>query len=349
MDRVPLSVLDLSPVGSGQSSGDALRASGRLARHVEALGYQRYWVAEHHAMPAVASTTPAVLLAHAGALTSRIRLGSGGVMLPNHAPLAVAEQFAMLEALHPGRVDLGIGRAPGTDPRTAAALRRTTAGLGAEDFPAELDDLLSMLGDPTLDEPRGPEISATPAAASHPAMWLLGSSDYSAHAAGMLGLPFAFAHHFAAHNTVPALAIYRQAFRPSAALSEPYAMVVAAVLVADSAAEAERLALPGRLVMAALRSGRPRPVPSPEEAAAHEWTAMERRALEQWQGQPVVGEPGAVVEGLEALVAQTGADELMVTTTAHAPEHRERSFALLAAAWGTSAVAASPAGMARAS
>ncbi|WP_331273213.1 LLM class flavin-dependent oxidoreductase, partial [Motilibacter deserti] len=248
-NRVPLSVLELSPVGSGQTSRDALLASTELARTAERLGYARFWVAEHHNMPSVASTTPAVLLAHVAAATSTIRVGSGGVMLPNHAPLVVAEQFAILEALHPGRVDLGIGRAPGTDPVTAAALRRTPEGLGAEDFPQELDTLLALLGDPTREEPRPTRLVATPAATSAPDVWLLGSSGYSAQVAGKLGLPFAFAHHFSAQNTEPALALYRDVFTPSHALQEPHAMVVASVLAAPTQEEAERLALPGRLML----------------------------------------------------------------------------------------------------
>ncbi|RZS87574.1 luciferase family oxidoreductase group 1 [Motilibacter rhizosphaerae] len=332
MARVPLSVLDLSPVGTGQTSGAALHASARLAQAAEAEGYQRYWVAEHHAMPMVASTSPAVLLAHVGALTSTIRLGSGGVMLPNHAPLVVAEQFAMLEALHPGRVDLGIGRAPGSDPATAAALRRTL-DLSAEDFPGELDTLLRMLGDPTLPAPRGGAIAPTPAPGSSPAVWLLGSSDYGARAAAGTGLPYAFAHHFAPAGTELALETYRALFQPSSALARPYSMIVAAVLVAPTEDEAQRLALPQQLVQVALRTGRPRPVPTVEEALAHEWTPMERAVLEHSPSTPVVGEPGKVVAELDELVERTGVDELMVVTSTYAPEHRERSLRLLAEAW----------------
>jgi len=330
---VPLSVLDLSPVGSGQTTRDALLASTALAQRAEELGYARFWVAEHHNMPAVASTSPAVLIAQLAAATSTIRVGSGGVMLPNHAPLVVAEQFALLEALHPGRVDLGIGRAPGTDQVTAAALRRTPEGLGAEDFPQELDTLLALLGDPNRAEKRSTRLVATPAAASSPAVWLLGSSGYSAQVAGALGLPFAFAHHFSAQNTEPALALYRDTFTPSAALQEPHSMVVASALAAPTEEEAERLALPGRLMLLQLRTGRLGPIATPEEAAAHPWTDAERELLARWPSQPVVGTPEYVVAELDALVGRTGADELMVTTSAHAPEDRARSLELLAAAW----------------
>jgi luciferase family oxidoreductase group 1 len=333
--RVPLSVLDLSPVGSGQTTSDALRASTRLAQEAERLGYARFWVAEHHAMPSVASTTPAVLLAHLGASTSTIRLGSGGVMLPNHAPLVLAEQFAMLQALHPGRIDLGIGRAPGTDPYTAAALRRTPEGLDAEEFPAELDTLLALLGDPTRPEPRRTRLLATPAATGSPEVWLLGSSDYSARLAGLLGLPFAFAHHFSAAMTDVAMAAYRSSFRPSAVLAAPRAMVVQSVLVAPTQEEADYLAAPFRLSMAALRTGRPIPLPTPEEAAAHDWTPPERAAVERSPGRPTVGTVEDAVAELEGLVARSGADELMVTTSAHDPEHRVRTLTLLADVWGT--------------
>lgn len=321
MTRVPLSVLDLSPVGSGQTTSDALRASTRLAQVAEDLGLLRFWVAEHHSMPAVASTSPAVLLAHLGSATSRIRLGSGGVMLPNHAPLVVAEQFSMLEALHPGRIDLGLGRAPGTDQRTAAALRR--GDLTAEDFPQELDALRAYLASDV----------ATPAPTSEPEVWLLGSSDYSARAAAALGLPFAFAHHFSAHNTIPALSLYRRHFKPSSVLAEPHSLVVAPVLAAATQEEAERLALPGKLVQLSLRTGRPRPVPTVEEAEAHPWTELDRQLLAQWPSKTLVGTAKQVVADLDELLEATQADELMLTTIAHSPGHREQALRILAEAW----------------
>ena len=234
---VPLSVLDLAPIGTGSTATAALATSTKLVQLVEDLGFRRYWVAEHHGMPGIASSSPAVLIAHLAAVTERIRVGSGGVMLPNHQPLVIAEQFGTLDALHPGRIDLGIGRAPGTDQRTARALRRGTAALGADDFPEQLGELMAYFrGD-------GP-VAAVPAQGQDPAVWLLGSSGYSAQLAGLMGLPFAFAHHFSSENTLPALELYRKMFRPSEVLAEPYALIAASVLCAPDDAEARRLALP---------------------------------------------------------------------------------------------------------
>src|SRR5262249_32533956 len=215
---------------AGGTSGQALAQTTELARRTEELGYHRFWVAEHHNMPAIASSAPAVLIAHLAASTSTIRVGSGGVMLPNHAPLVVAEQFGTLEALHPGRIDLGIGRAPGTDQLTALALRRTMEGLSAENFPDELDRLIDFF---TGDNP-GQRIIASPGRGDMPAIWLLGSSGFSAQLAGMLGLPFSFAHHFSAQNTLPALALYRETFRPSDLLDRPYAMLAVSAICAGT-------------------------------------------------------------------------------------------------------------------
>ncbi|WP_241827708.1 LLM class flavin-dependent oxidoreductase [Actinopolymorpha singaporensis] len=332
--RIPISVLELAPVGEGHTSAEALNAAATLAQRAEELGYRRFWVAEHHNMPGVASTSPGVFIGHLAARTRSIRVGSGGVMLPNHPPLVVAEQFAMLEALSPGRIDLGIGRAPGTDPATAAALRRTKEGLGAEDFPQELADLLDLLG---IGEGGGRlalrRMSATPVATSAPDVWLLGSSGYSAQVAGMLGLPFAFAHHFSAANTLPAMELYRSTFRPSARLAEPYAMVTQSAYVADTAEEAEAIARPARLAQVSLYTGRPRRTPTPEEAAAHEWTDAELRIIEQGPSRPTIGDPKSVLAELSDLVAATGANELMVTTMTHGLPERLRSFELLAQAW----------------
>lgn len=322
---VPLSVLDLVPVGVGSSASAALAASTALARRVEELGFRRHWVAEHHGMPGIASSAPAVLVAHLAAATSTLRVGSGGVMLPNHQPLVVAEQFGMLDALHPGRIDLGIGRAPGTDPRTARALRRGTAPLGADDFPEQLAELTAYFrGD-------GP-VLAVPARGQRPALWLLGSSGYSAQVAGLLGLPFAFAHHFSGENTMPALALYREAFRPSAVLDRPYAMIAASVLVADGDEEARRLAMPGALQFLRLRQGRPGLVPTVEEALAHPYTEQERAFVEDRLAGQVIGSPRTVRDGVRELVRRTGVDELMVVTGTHDPADRLRSYELLAAA-----------------
>lgn len=327
---VPLSVLDLAPVPSGSDAREALRNSVDLARHVERWGYLRHWVAEHHNMPGIASTAPAVLIGHLAAATTRLRVGSGGVMLPNHSPLVVAEQFGMLEALHPGRVDLGIGRAPGTDPATAAALRRSPEALGADDFPQQLAELVGFLDDGFEDGHPYRRIRAVPGGGGAPAIWLLGSSGYSAQVAGILGLPFSFAHHFSSANTVPALELYRARFRPSPVLQQPYAMVAVAVVCADDDERARWLHGSSRLSMLRLRTGRPGQLPSPEEAAAYSYTAEERAASESFTASHVVGGPDAVRQGLDELLDRTGADELMITSNVHGHADRLRSYELIA-------------------
>jgi len=336
----PLSVLDTSPVSAGMTTADALAATTRLARAADNLGYARFWVAEHHAMPSVASTSPGVLLAHLAAATARIRVGSGGVMLPNHPSLVVAEQFAMLEALHPGRVDLGIGRAPGADPLTAAALRRTVEGLGAEDFPTELLDVLTLLGQtPSGHEPsaRAVRLRATPAATSTPQVWLLGSSLFSAQLAGELGLPFSYAHHFNTGLTLDAAAAYRRSFRPSAVLAEPRLMVSASVLVAATDDEAQHLAGPSRVMALALRTGRPlEPIVSPDDAAAILGELDPGAAAEFFArvpGTQIATTADAAVGALRALVERTGADELMITGTSHDVSTRVATLEAVAARW----------------
>jgi luciferase family oxidoreductase group 1 len=329
---VPLSVLELSTVGSGQSTADALAATVQVAQAADRLGYTRLWVAEHHNMPAVASTNPPVLIAHLAAVTGRISVGSGGVMLPNHAPLVVAEQFALLEALHPGRIDLGVGRAPGTDQHTALALRRDPAALSAEDFPGNLLDLLGLFGDQRIEGGLSERFAATPAAVSAPRVVLLGSSGFSAQLAGQLGLPFTFAHHFGGPHTLAAVELYRESFRPSATLERPYTMITANALVADTDAEARRLALPGQLMRLSIRTNRLSPVPSLAEAEVH----PERAAAEAMPSNAVIGSPERAVAELRQLVADTGADELMVSASTHGVAERVRSLELLAAAWGLS-------------
>ncbi len=327
---LPLSVLELSTVGTGQSTADALAATVRVAQTADRLGYRRIWVAEHHHMPAVASTNPPVLIAHLAAVTGRIAVGSGGVMLPNHAPLVVAEQFALLEALHPGRIDLGIGRAPGTDQHTALALRRDPRALSAEDFPTDLLDLLGLFGDERVEGGLAERFRATPAAVTAPRVVLLGSSGFSAQLAGQLGLPFTFAHHFGSPNTVAALTLYRESFQPSPVLAEPYAVVTANTLVADSDEEARRLALPGQLMRLSIRTNRLRPVPSLAEAAVD----PERAAAEAMPSNAIVGTPAAAVERLRELATTTGADELMLSASTHGVDERIRSLELVADAWG---------------
>ena len=326
---IPLSVLDLAIVGEGGTSGSALTDAAAVAGKAEALGYRRFWVAEHHNMPSVASTSPPVLIAHVAASTSTISVGSGGVMLPNHAPLVVAEQFAMLEALHPGRIDLGIGRAPGTDQATAAALRRSEDALGAEDFPRHLIDLMGLLGDRRVGHGLWERFAATPVPTSSPTIVLLGSSGYSAQLAGILGLPFAFAHHFDTGGTLQAIDLYRESFTPSPACAEPHVIVTANVLAAETDDEARYQAGPGRLLILAIRSGRFRPLPTPQSAAAD----PDLPYAERMPSNRIVGETSAVVAGLRGLADATGAGELMLSVVAHDVGVRIRSLELVAQAW----------------
>jgi luciferase family oxidoreductase group 1 len=332
--KLPLSVLDLAPVGRGSSPAEALNHSFDLARQVERFGYRRHWVAEHHNMPGIASSSPAVLLAHLASVTSTIRLGAGGVMLPNHASLAVAEQFGMLEALHPGRIDLGIGRAPGTDPVTARALRRSPSLLGADEFPEQLTELLGYFSGAFPEGHPYARINAVPARGYRPAIWLLGSSTYSAQAAGMLGMPFSFAYHFAPAALTDALAAYRAAFRPSAELEAPYLMLGVSVVVADTEERARWLAGPGALAIVRLRTGRPDVYPSPEEAAEYRFTPSERNIVDDWTKTHIVGDPPSVRTQLEQLVDRTAADELIVTTMVHGHRDRVASYRLLGESFG---------------
>ncbi|MFF3176169.1 LLM class flavin-dependent oxidoreductase [Streptomyces sp. NPDC057900] len=343
---VPLSVLDLVTVGQGSTASRALRTGVEIAQLAERRGFHRYWVAEHHSMPGVASSSPAVILAHTAAHTERIRLGSGGVMLPNHAPLVIAEQFGTLEAMAPGRVDLGLGRAPGTDGATAAALRRSERlNEGADDFPQQLAELTRFLDDDFPDGHPYARIHAVPGpvqataeggvqSPARPPLWLLGSSGFSARLAGVLGLPFAFAHHFSAQNTIPALELYRESFRPSAVLDAPYALIGVAALAAEDEREARRQVLTGALSMLRLRSGRPGLVPTPEEAEAYAFTPMEREFVDSWLVNIVHGTADEVRTGLDDLAKRTGADELMITANAHGGEARLRSYGLIADAYG---------------
>ncbi len=320
-----MSVLDLAPVATGSTVGEALRNSVDLARHVERLGYLRHWVAEHHNMPGIASSAPAVLIAHLASATTTLRVGSGGVMLPNHQPLVIAEQFGMLEALHPGRIDLGIGRAPGTDQITAHALRRTLDP-SDDDLPTQLAELLAFFAGTF------PHITAVPGRGQQPAIWLLGSSGFSARLAGELGLPFSFAHHFMPQNTIAALDLYRRSFQPSPALPEPYAMIGVAVVCAETDERARRLHAPSALSFLRLRSGRPTTLPSPEEAAAYEYSPAEREFVESWTASHVVGSPDTVRDGLHDLRERTAADELMLTTMVHDHADRLLSYELVAQA-----------------
>ena len=330
---IPLSVLDLATVATGSSPSQALKETTEAARIAERLGYHRLWVAEHHGMAAVASSAPAVLIAHLASATTTMRIGSGGVMLPNHAPLVIAEQFGTLEALHPGRIDLGLGRAPGTDPRTARALRRA-GDLRADSFPDDVVELISYLM--ARDGQPGHPF-ATPGSGYLPEVWLLGSSTFSAQLAGLLGLPFSFAYHFAPNLLDPALEIYRSTFEPSVLFDTPRVMVAASVLCAPTREEAQWLAGSTALSILQRRTGQVDLLPSPEEAEAHPFTETERAIVDETMATHVIGDPTAVLQGLEALRLRTDADELMLSTRTHAHDARMRSFTLIATSWGLTA------------
>lgn len=327
--QIPLSVLDLAVVPKGTTSSEALVATTRLAQRADELGFTRFWVAEHHNMDAVASTEPAVLIAHLAASTSRISVGSGGVMLPNHAPLVVAEQFAMLEALHPGRIDLGIGRAPGTDHFTARALRRNTDGSEDEDFPQHVLEVMALLGDARFEGGLADHFKATPVASGTPTVALLGSSGFSAQLAGMLGLPFGFAHHFGMGGTSAACDTYREHFKPSAVLDEPYLIVTSVALAAESKEEAQRLLAPHQVFKYGLRTGRRFGLFPTEEALAHPIydEAVSAGTNAAW------GTGDDVAEGLRKLAAEHDASELMITVPATDPNERVDSLERTAAAW----------------
>ena len=330
MEQIPLSVLDLATVSSNSTSAQALSEATELAIKSEEFGYSRFWVAEHHNMNTVASTSPAVLIAHVAAATETIKVGSGGVMLPNHAPLVIAEQFALLEALHPGRIDLGIGRAPGSDRQTMAVIRGSATALSVEDFPRDLIDVMGLLGDVRTDHGLWNKFSATPAATSSPEVILLGSSGFSAQLAGVLGLPFTFANHFDTGGTLEAAAIYRQSFRPSPALDEPYTIVSASVMAANESEAAEKLAAPSRLRKYGMRTGRFWSLVSPEEAQAHpEWAKAE-----SMPSNAINGTPDQVAEGLRGLAEQTEANELFLHCSSFGLDERVRSLGLIADQWG---------------
>ncbi len=311
---VPLSVLDLASVYEGMSHSEAIAQTIATAQEAERLGYSRFWVAEHHGMPAVASSSPAVLIGGIAAATSTIRVGSGGVMLPNHSSLVIAEQFGTLVAMYGDRIDLGLGRAPGTDGLTASVLRRAATETEA-DFPNQVIELLAWFGTiPPLDNGIGSRVVAIPGLGDAPEMWLLGSSDFSARLAGLMGLPFAFAHHFAGGaNTSVAFEIYRDNFTPSVVLREPHSMVAVAALVADDAAEAHRLALPNGLMFLRMRQGgRPSRIPTLAEAEAYPWSTQELEWVGERNSHQAVGDVDHARQRIADLAAATGADEVIV-------------------------------------
>ncbi|MEO5653900.1 MAG: LLM class flavin-dependent oxidoreductase [Marmoricola sp.] len=320
-----LSVLDLVPVRSDQTTGDALGATRRLAQVADEAGYRRYWLAEHHNMPAVAATNPPLLIAMVAAATTRIRVGSGGVMLPNHAPLVVAEQFALLEAAYPGRIDLGIGRAPGTDQVTSFALRHGAGGVeedAVSRFPAYVDNVVAMMSPDGVGIEVGGRthpLHATPRASSVPPVWLLGSSDYSARLAASRGMPYVFAHHFSGQGTAEALELYRSSFRPSEQLAAPQTFLTVNVAVAETQEEAERLALPQLQAMVALRTGGPmRPQRLVEEAEKDPVPEAHVGLLEAMRRRWVIGTPAAAAEQIRELASTYAVDEVMVHPVAGA-------------------------------
>ncbi len=322
---VPFSVLDLSPIIAGGDAALALRNTLDLARHAERLGYRRYWLAEHHNMRGIASAATAVVIGHVAGGTSTIRVGSGGIMLPNHAPLVIAEQFGTLESLYPGRIDLGLGRAPGTDQVTARALRRYLAG-GADSFPQDVLELQAYFRPA---EP-GQAVQAVPGAGLNVPIWLLGSSLFSAQLAAVLGLPFAFASHFAPDHLGEALQLYRGRFRPSVQLDRPYAMLGVNVFAAATDAEARRHFTSLQQAFVNLRRGTPGQLPPPVDGTDGLWSAMEQAGLEHSLRHAVVGSPETVRRGLAAFIAETQVDEIMVTAQMFDHAARLRSFEIVA-------------------
>ena len=324
---VPLSVLDLAPIVQGGNAAQAFRDTLDLARHAEQLGYRRYWLAEHHGMPGIASAATAVVIGHVAAGTSSIRVGAGGIMLPNHAPLVIAEQFGTLASLFPGRIDLGLGRAPGSDPLTMRALRRSPAA--ADTFPQDVVELMSYFRPARP----GSGVQAVPGAGLEVPVWILGSSLFGAQLAAALGLPYAFASHFAPAALLPALEVYRAQFRPSERLERPYVMLGVNVFAADTDEEGRRLFTSLQQAFVNLRRGYPGQLPPPDEGLVERLTPMDRAGIEETLTWSMVGAPDTVRRGLEAFVARTGADELMITSQIHDHAARRRSYELTAAQW----------------
>jgi luciferase family oxidoreductase group 1 len=322
------SILDLSPITEGSTAAQSFRNSLSLARHAEKLGYRRYWLAEHHGMPGIASAATAVLLAHIGAGTSTIRIGAGGVMLPNHSPLVIAEQFGTLESLYPGRIDLGLGRAPGSDQRTAQALRRDLQS-DADRFPQDVVELMDFMSK----EPRQ-TVRAVPGMGLQVPVWILGSSTFGAQLAAHLGLPYAFASHFAPQQMMQAIQIYRETFRPSAQLAKPYVMLGFNVFAADTDEEAAFRATSWQQAFVNLRSGRPGRLPPPVAGYRDRVGPAENALLDSVLSCSAIGSPETVRAGLEAFIARTGADELMITSQVFDHEARLRCYEIIAGLQG---------------
>ena len=330
---IPLSILDLSPVSAGSTAAQALRNSLDLARHADDLGFKRYWVAEHHNLPAIASSAPDIMIGQIAAVTRTMRIGSGGVMLPNHAPLMVAERFKVLEALYPGRVDLGIGRAPGTDPVTSYALRRRQQADTDDDFLERFQELILFESNAYPEGHPFRNVHAMPADVALPPIWLLGSSGYSAQLAGHIGAAFSFAHHFANFDAAEAMRLYRDNFKPSLSHDKPYAILATHVVCADTDGEAERLAATVDLNIVRRAKGEFLPLASPEDAANYDYTPVDRARMAQNRTRLSVGSPDTVKARLLPLIEATSADELMVTTMLFDHTARKRSYELLAKAF----------------
>ena len=317
------SVLDLSPIREGGDATEAFRNSVDLARHAEEWGYHRYWLAEHHNMPGIASAATSIVIGHVAGATKRIRVGAGGIMLPNHAPLIIAEQFGTLESLYPGRIDLGLGRAPGTDMRTARALRRFLGSSG-DTFPDDVRELLDYF------RASDDRVRAIPGAGLDVPLYLLGSSDFSARLAAELGLPFAFASHFAPEYLHFSLQLYRRDFKPSATLDKPYAIVGAGLYAAETDEEAQRLATSAQLQVLNLIRGTPRQLPPPVESMDGQWNAAERAAIEGRMQHAVIGSRGTVRDQVEKLAAETQADEIIFVGQIYDHAARLRSYEIAA-------------------
>jgi luciferase family oxidoreductase group 1 len=328
LKNTPLSVLDLSPIVVGGSAADAFHRSLDLAQHVEKRGYNRYWLAEHHSMPGIASAATSVVIGYVAGGTSTIRVGSGGIMLPNHAPLVIAEQFGTLASLYPGRIDLGLGRAPGSNQATARALRREISDDGSE-FPRQLNELRVFL-QPVSGEP---QVQAIPGEGLDIPIWLLGSSSYSAQLAGHLGLPFAFAGQFSPDYMLTALQLYRQNFRPSEALAAPYAMVGVNVFAAPTDEEALHLATSQQQMHLSLVRGRPGKLPPPIDSMDDSWLPHERVSVESMLRASIIGNPDTVKQKLQDFLDTTQADEIIINTMVYDHAARVRSYEIVADVW----------------
>ena len=323
--KIPFSVLDLSPVFEGETAGDAFKRTLSLAQHAEGFGYKRFWLAEHHNMPGIASAATSVVIGYVAGNTRKIRVGSGGIMLSNHAPVVIAEQFGTLESLYPGRIDLGLGRAPGTDRPATLALRRTLNNDG-EEFPEQLEELRFFFRQPAENQ----KVQAVPGAGLNIPIWLLSSSGFSAQLAGILGLPFAFAAHFSPEYTLPSLNLYRQTFQPSADLQKPYAMVALNIIAAETDQEAEFLATSQYQSFLNLVRGKPGKIPPPVADMNRIWNAQEKALVASRTGGSIIGSKETVKRKLEAFLEESKADEIMVNAMIFDQSKRLRSYEIVA-------------------